>query len=218
MARLTREGFGLALITAMVLMLGTAGLCCYSGLLVIPTATTVGDKQYSAELQIDGVVQGMAAQTTLLNNQFGIGDRIELGLDFDLEGGSSTIIGNGKLVAHQSGNFAAAVGVASLARQIRPTPFVVGSLGLGATHVHLGAMRIEGCNRCIAGLEYQLGKLTLMGDYTSGSDGVSSFGFNYQVSESFGVMAGALFPCNCEEDTGFTVHLVWCTHLHGRGD
>lgn len=203
----------------MALLLATAGFCCYSGLLVIPTASTVGGNQYSAELQIDGVVQGLASQTTLLNNQFGIGNRVELGLDVNMEGGRSSLIGNGKLVAYESGEFAAALGVASLANGIRPTPYAVGSLGLGATHVHLGAMRIEGCDRCIAGLEHRLGRLTLMADYTSGSDGVSSLGFNYQVSERFGVMAGALFPCDCKEDTGFTVHLVWCTHLHsGKGD
>ena len=197
---------------AITLLLATAGFCCYSGLLVIPTASTVGEDTYSCELQADGVVEGLTMDATLFNNEFGLGKRWELGADIDFENSDSRVIGNAKYVAYGSdeGPLAFAVGVAGVANRLKPTFYGVATIGSGITHLHLGTMRIDGSNRLIAGLDRHLGKFTLMGDYTSGHDGLSSLGFNYQVTDNFGVMAGALFP-NDSSDTGFTVHLVWCT-------
>lgn len=202
----------------LTLLVCTPSLCCYSGLLVIPTASTVGENQYSCELQADGVVQGLTTNATLFNSEIGLGKRWELGGDIDFENSNSRFIGNAKYVAYgsDSGPLAIAVGVAGVANYLRPTFYTVANIGTEKTHLHLGTMRIEGSNRLIAGLDRHLGKFTLMGDYTSGTGGLSSFGFNYQVNDNFGVMAGALFP-NDSSDTGFTLHLVWCTPFGGSG-
>lgn len=204
---------------ALAILVSGSGFCCYSGLLVIPTASTVGEGVYSCELQTDGVVQGLARHLTLINNEIGIGERTELGFDVDLDNSDSRLIGNAKYVAFGSGStpVAVAFGVASVANHVRPTPYAVATAGgEGKTHLHLGSMRIDGSNRLIAGLDrHCAGGLTLMGDYTSGDDGVSSLGFNYQASGTFGVMAGALFP-NDGGRTCFTLHLVWCLPF-GKG-
>lgn len=195
-------------------LISSAGLCCCSGLLVIPTASTVGDGQYSYEYQTDGLVRRMAADTRLLNNEIGIGDRLELGFDIDADRQcASRLLGNGKYTAYQSpsGAFAASVGVLSVAHHWKTAPFVVATQHFESVHLHLGAMQIEGDPCCIVGLDRELGKLTLMCDYTSGSGAISSVGANYQFSEGFGIMAGALMPRG--EDAGFTLHFVWCQSL-----
>ncbi len=209
--------FGLVVIVCMLVTAAAAsvGFCCYSGLLVIPTAQTVGDGQYSYEFQTDGVIQGMAAETRLFNNEFGIGDRLELGVDVDLDSQCiSRVLGNGKYVAYRShsGDLSAAFGVSNLAHRWKSAPFVVGSTRAGLVHFHLGAMSIDGRACAICGIDRELGKLTLMADYTGGKDGLASVGFNYQIKESFGIMAGALLP-NGDQDAGFTMHLVWCEPL-----
>lgn len=218
MGLLMRSALKLGLVAGLTLVMGSGGFCCYSGLLVIPTASTVGENVYSCELQADGVVEGLTMDATLFNNEFGLGKRWEIGADIDFENSDSRLIGNAKYVAYGSdeGPVAIAVGVAGVANYLRPTFYGVATIGSGATHLHLGTMRIEGSNRLIAGLDRHLGKFTLMGDYTSGTDGLSSLGLNYQVNDNFGVMAGALFP-NDSSDAGFTVHLVWCTSFGSSG-
>lgn len=214
----TRYGLGAVATGPITLLASAAGLCCYSGLLVIPTASTVGDGQYSYEYQTDGVVEGIVADTRLINNQIGIGDRLELGVDIDLDRQcSSRVLGNGKYVAYRSrsGAFAAAVGAASVAHHWKAAPYVVATAETEFANLHFGTMGIEGSPRCILGLDRQFGKLTFMCDHTSGRDGLSSAGFNYQFNDGFGVMAGALLP-NGGDDAGFALHLVWCKSLKAR--
>lgn len=216
----TKYGLGAVASLLITALVSAAGLCCCSGLLVIPNASTLGDGQYSYEYQHDGVIQGITVDTRLFNNEIGISDRLELGADVDLDDDAqSQVIGNCKYLAYTSGSgrLAASVGVCGLADHLKCSPYIVASQGLGACNLHLGTMRIEGSNRCIAGIDHTIGKLTLMGDYTSGDDGLSSLGFSYQFRDSFGIMAGALLPRG-GEDTGFTLHFVWSEPFRkGRG-
>jgi len=163
------------------------------------------------------VIQGIATDTSLFNNEIGIGKRLEVGSDIDADNSSSRLIGNAKYVTYgpDADGLALAVGVAGVANHLRPTPYVVSTIGTGITHLHLGTMRIDGSNRCIAGFDRSLGKLTLMCDYTSGSDAFSSLGFNYQSNAHFAIMAGVLFP-NEDGDTRFTVHFVFCQSVEGN--
>lgn len=217
MEHLTKCSFGAVAGLLITMLTSAAGHCCYSGLLVIPTASTVGAGQYSCEYQTDGIVKGIVADTHFFNNQFGIGDRLELGVDVDLDSQCSRrVLGNGKYVlCSKPGAFAAAVGVANLAHRWRAAPYLVADAGTRFAHLHFGVMSIDGNPCCILGMDRQFGKLTLMCDYTSGSEGVSSVGFDYQIKDNFGVMAGALFP-NDSSDTGFTLHLVWSKSLNAK--
>lgn len=213
----TRYGLG-AVASLLITMLASAALCCYNGLLVIPVASTVADGHYSFEYQTDGVVQGLTSDARLLNNEIGIGGRLELGVDLDLDqDAGSRAIGNAKYIAWRShsGRIATAFGSASVARGIKPTPYVVSSAAVGAANLHLGVMHLDGSNCCITGIDRQIGKTTWMADYTSSNSGLASVGFNYQFRPDFAVMAGALFQRG-GEDTGLTVHFVWCKSLKIR--
>lgn len=202
---------------AVALLAGAAAQACYTGLLVIPTAQTVGESQYSAEYQTDGLIRRLNADTRFVNHEFGIGNRLEIGANVDVNADSDTrVLSNAKVTAIESGSgrFAAAIGVCNAARGVKAAPYVVTTTRVGQAHIHLGAMRIGDDARCIAGIDRQSGKLTLMGDYTSGQDGLSSLGLNYQITDSLAVMAGGLFPRG-GGDTGFTVHIVFCRPIGG---
>jgi len=201
----------------MVAAIGAIGMCCCSGLLVIPTADTMPHGAYSAEIQADGVVEGIKTKAVLLNNQMGLGGRFEFGVDLDPDRSSdSNAIANAKcqVLSALSGRVMAAIGVSSVARSVRPAPYAVTSTDLGVCRVHLGVMRVDGSDRCIAGFDKRFGKLTAMADYTSGDGGLCSLGVNYQFTDSFGVMAGPVLHRG-GEDTGFSVHLVCCKQMGG---
>ena len=74
----------LLLLIYFVIVRAMPGFACCSGLLIIPTADTVGANQYDVEVQIDGDKQKYKADTYLLNTEFGFGNRVEVGADVDL--------------------------------------------------------------------------------------------------------------------------------------
>ena len=202
-----------AVVATAVLGLAAPCLACYSGLVVIPTADMVEPGKYAIEPQLDGSLAGPSVDTRILNSQFGLSPCLEAGVDFDLsDDADPRILGNFKYLAAPGSKRAPAIalGVCNMGSHIRNNPYVVATHELGSLRGHLGVMRIGGDNRWFAGAERALSdRLTLMADYTSGEENFSSVGFNYQFKDEFGVMAGALFPNSGDEDTGFSLHLVF---------
>lgn len=188
-----------------------------SGLFIIPTAETVGADQYSLEYQYDGVIQGEEEDVNLFNTQIGIGDRFEAGIDFDLSKDADPVmLGNAKYLLYEKPDAAIGAGVLNIGKNIKSSPYIVGTKDLGVFRLHLGGMRIEGENEWFVGADRTFGKLTLMADYTSGEGNFSSAGISYQANDRFAVMAGGVFT-NESNNNCFTLHLVYgasyrCSH------
>ena len=202
-----------ALVATAVRGLAAPCLACYSGLIIIPTADMVGPRGYDIELELDGPLAQASVDTRLLNSQFGISPRLEAGTDFDLsEDADPRILGNFKYLVASSLKSAPAIaiGMSSIGRHTRSSPYLVATHDFKSLRGHLGVTRIEGNNRWFAGMDRAVtDRLTLMADYTNGDENFSSVGFDYQFKDEFGVMAGVLFPNSGDEDAGFSLHLVF---------
>jgi hypothetical protein len=185
---------------------------CYTGLVNIPTAEVIEAGQYGVEMQFDGSFASTAADARILNTEFGLGPGFEAGLDFDLSHwAATTTLMNAKYLLCMGGGKrpAVAAGVCNVGRHVSPTPYLVASRDLGWARGHLGAARIDDRDRWFIGVERPVNdKVTLMADYTSGSDNFATVGASQQFTDRFGVMAGVILPNRHDQCTGFTVHLV----------
>ena len=181
----------------------------YTGLLIIPTAETVGADQYSVEYQYDGVIEGQNIITNFINTEIGIGNRIETGFDFGLEKDEKPfIIGNAKYLLSKSNEQALAVGVYGWGQNTKSFPYIVGLKDLGVFRFHFGGIRANDKNEWFVGADRTFDKWTLMADYTSGSGNFSSAGFYYQSNDRFGVSAGAVFT-NDSLDSNLTMQFIY---------
>ena len=203
------------LVATLVFAATTPSFACYSGLFVIPTADMVGANQYDIELQVDGTTDRLKADTYLLNTQFGLGDRLELGVDVDLHDKTDDrFLFNGKYLLAKSadGKLAIAAGVCSCSPtgDIDSNPYLVATQNFGQFRGTLGATYLNEQTQAVIGVDKTLNPhVTLMADYTTGNDNYSSVAFNYHYNDRVGVMAGVEFPHNSENDTRFSVHLVF---------
>lgn len=206
--------FGLVGLTATAPALG-----CYSGLVVIPTADTIGKGQYGIELQVDGVLPSQSSETRVINTEYGISDKMEIGVDFDQSKGveASKLINAKFVIAKLYGaNTSIAAGICNLADQSKSNPYLVATKELSACRVHFGAIHMDGKGRMFAGVDRAINdKITLMADYTNGLDNYSSFGLSYQFNSSKSLLAGVEFP-NVSGDSLFTVHFVMNGNMHSR--
>ncbi|MCL5105454.1 MAG: hypothetical protein M1133_15270 [Armatimonadetes bacterium] len=195
----------------LLIMASPPVLSCYSGLLIVPTTDTVEMGQFSAELQIDGSVPERNVSNGLINTEFGISDRLEAGVDFDWsETADERVLPNFKYIVFNDKNrrFAGAVGVCSAQPRIANNPYAVIGRAWSSCRLFSGIQRANGSTRWFVGADHRVSdRFTLMADFTNGGDNFSSFGFNYQINNRFGIMAGAEFP-NVSGDTLFTIHFV----------
>jgi len=186
---------------------------CYTGLTIIPTAETVGAGQYAIEPQLDGGFPARGADTRIINTQFGFGERVEAGVDYDLsEEAPTRVLLNAKYLLAPDTERAPglAVGICNIGRDVKSAPYAVATHGMTVVRGHLGVSRIEGANCWFVGMDRALtDRVVVMADYLSGAENFSAVGASYQFSERFGVLAGALFPNTRGEETRFTVHLVF---------
>ena len=184
---------------------------CYSGLVMIPTAETVGDGQYGLEPQVDGPIHPLRAATRLVNVELGVSSRLEVGVDFDVSRDASTrAFMNAKYVlagcAKTRG--AAAIGICNAGRGLRAGPYLAMMRNCRGCRGHAGVIGVEGACRWFVGLDRPVGaKLTLMADYTRGNENFSSVGVSYQFRDNVGLLLGAQFP-NTGGQTLFTAHVV----------
>jgi hypothetical protein len=184
-----------------------------TGIIIIPTAETVGENQYSIELQFDGEFPTGRASERILNTQFGIGPRLEAGVDFDFsKDADSRLLGNAKymLISENEGLPDLAVGVDSIFADEGSVPYIVATQPWGCIRGHFGCQRCEGRNRWFVGSDYApTERLTFMADYTSGKENFSSAGVDYQFADKFAITAGVQFPNSREEDTLYTLQFVF---------
>lgn len=200
----------LMLVFTLLFAAAVPSFACYSGLTLIPTTDTVGANQYSIEFQTDGNIPTPKADTYILNTEVGITDRIEAGVDFDLsQDADPRVFFNGKYVfaKRADGTQAMAIGVCNVGEHLQASPYLVGTQDFGFARGHVGAIGVEGNTRWFVGADRAMtDQLTVMADYTSGDENYSSLGASYQMTERFGILAGAQFP-NAGGETLFTIHL-----------
>jgi hypothetical protein len=205
----------LLLVAILVIVAAMPSVACYSGLLVIPTADTVGANQYDIELQVDGTTEKLKADTYLLNTQFGLGNRLELGVDVDLhEKTDDRFLFNGKYVLAKSadGKLAIAAGVCNFSStgDLDANPYLVATRDFGVLRGTLGTTYLNKQTQAIIGIDKALNPhLTLMADYTTGNNNYTSAAFNYHFTDRVGLMAGVELPNSSANDTRFSVHLVF---------
>ncbi len=186
---------------------------CYSGLTIIPTADTVARGEYAINLQVDGDLPTPSADTYIVNTQFGLTDRLEAGVDFDLtRDADPRTFFNAKYVMF--GNIeqgrALAVGITGIARHLKSNPYAVATVDVQAARAHLGAMRIENKTRWFVGADRDLtDRVSLLADYTSGEENYSSVGVNYQFTDGVGLLAGVEFP-NGGGESRFSLQMSIC--------
>jgi hypothetical protein len=186
---------------------------CYTGLVDIPTAEVIESGQCGLELQFDGAFARRRADTRIFNTEFGLNQRLEAGVDFDLSHDvqARTLL-NAKYMLSTRGNHspALAVGICNVGRNVKSTPYVVATQQFKVLRSHLGGVRIEGNHRWFIGADRAItDRLTLIADCTSGSENSSTAGASYQFNDRFGILAGVTFPNARDEDARFTVHFVF---------
>ena len=211
----TSKAAMLAVISAVILL----AICsfpafgCYSGLMLIPTAETVGANQYGLDAQLDGVYPALKEDLRMLNTEFGIGERFEAGVDFDLsEDAPTRLLLNAKYLLSQDAKTrpALAVGFCNMGRHIRTIPYLVATHDFKILRGHLGIIRTEEDDSWFAGADREIApKLTLMADYTSGKSNFSSLGIGYEFTENLSLSAGILFPNTSGDEQRFTFHLAY---------
>jgi len=203
---------GLAAAVVFILAACCPAFCCYSGFLVVPSTDLVSQGQYSVEVQND-LLLPVRSQTssTFFNTQFGVTKDVEAGLDFDMSDTSdSRMIGNFKY-RYSAGSVPVAAGISSLNGSFKSIPYICMGPSFSFGRITFGAIRNQSRDRWYAGFDRAISsKLTLMADYTSGKDNLSSVAVNLALSESFSILAGAEFPNDGSTNTIYSVHLVMC--------
>ena len=192
----------------LLMTLAIPSMAAYSGLTFIPTADTVGANQYSLLIYSDGSFRDPNADSRYFCTEIGIGDRFEAGVDFDIsKGADKNASFNAKyaLPVDRNKSLHLACGIYGTEVHTKSVPYIVATKVLKYGRLHLGDCVIEGKNRWFVGADKALGnKWTVLADYTNGDENYSSLSFNYQLSDNFGIMAGAEFP-NTTGDTLFIV-------------
>jgi len=213
-----------------VLGIGLTLLCAvrpahagFSGLIIVPTADTVG--AHTVDLDVQGgdsastppnpygafqvlpppfpPLPKLAGETSALESEAGLGNRLEVGYDLQLSDKFTSVgMANAKyvLVATKGGRAALAVGIANIRDKAQAVRYGVLSVNTPVARLHLGALRAY--NGFIGhpetfgflGLDRQLTKrLTLMADITEGNNNGWSVGAKYVVTPRVYVKAG--FEC-----------------------
>gem|GEM_PF-1035102 len=170
-----------------------------TGLIVIPTADTLPVGEYVVEPGINGPTDDGGENNYLLGTEFGILDNLEAGVDYDFSRGvERRVLFNTKYVFGLSPkyNLQGGIGIDNISAGIRAKPYVVLTWRpSGHFGTHAGIFDIVEDGRWFCGVDYSpLARLTIMADYTSGVENISSFGFFYQLTSRFGIQAGILIP------------------------
>jgi len=184
-----------------------------SGLALMPTADLVPDREYVAELQVDGSLESGTADTRFINLQLGLTDRFEFGVDYDASDDTSEPwLGNAKLLAYRSGegNALLALGFRNLGDEEKPEGYAVSTWTRGMLRAHLGLTYSEEREAdAVLGFDYEWSPGWWgYGEWTSGRENAGAVGVNIPLPGPFDLMTGIIVPNDSADEVGYTVHLV----------
>ncbi len=184
-----------------------------SGLALIPTADLVPDKEFVAELQLDGSAEHFDTDTRFINFELGLADRIEAGVDYDASTETEEPwLFNAKLLAakNEAGTALLAVGLRNLGAEGEPEGYAVATCGCGDLRGHFGCTCSEERNLDgIVGFDYEwCDGWWLYGEWTSGPENAGAAGVNVPLPGLFDLMTGIVIPNTSADDVTYTLHLV----------
>ncbi len=133
-------------------------LGCYSGLLVVPTTDTAGEGNFLIDLHWEGWGHGMEEKQTIFNTEFGVTDRFEFGVDFNLteRETETTPLFNAKylLVDKEDWGFRLAAGIYNLNQDGEVMPYLIATRDFKYFRVHGGVQReYDGATQYIVGVD-----------------------------------------------------------------
>jgi hypothetical protein len=204
----------LAIVACVLATLAGAGpaSAATTGLLLIPTADTIGANQYQLQLEMDGSSPPAGVQYWFLDTEAGLGDKWELGVDINLPmTPRPRVLANWKyaFAPVDPGRAGGAVGIDTWDERLASGGYVLGTADLGPIRLTAGGTYLFGAGRLLAGIDTGFRhRLTWMADYVSGNGLYSSVGFNYSAGRDVQVQAGLIFP-NDGGNTFFTVQVAW---------
>lgn len=179
----------------------------YSGLTIIPTADLLPAGHVCVDYQLHlPTALGRGVDAAYLNTQTGVGNRAEVGLDFDLgEGGGTTALLNGKLALRSMDTGTGlAAGFCNAGEDVRPTSYLAATRCLShRLRAHVGVQRTDaGGNQGFGGVDCDLtGRLWMYGEYLAGDENASALTLYYQLTEHWGVSLSLARPNDpqCED-------------------
>jgi len=197
-------------------LLGSVVLCAgpacaaFSGLTLIPTAEVMGPGQVCVDYQVDGPFPvGSGPEMVLLNTQYGVGSRAEVGIDFDLsEEAPAGAVFNGKLALRPvETGLGLAVGSFNAGERLAPTTYGVATLDLGRLRCHLGVQDSPEETGVLSGLDISVSeKLQLWAEHISGDEGASAFSLAYQLHPRWGISLAWQDPNDEGADNSYSIH------------
>jgi len=197
-----RAGLAVAL-----MLVASPCLAAYSGLTIIPTADVLPSGHVCVDYQAFAPTHlGAGVKAAYLNTQTGVGNRAEVGLDFDFTQDADTgALANAKLSLRPvDSGLGLAAGVHNAGDNLRPFSYLAATKPIGERlRLHLGAQRTPNReNQGFAGLEYSVTeRVWLWGEYLAGDENASALTLYYQCSEHWGIAVGLQYPNDDEADT-----------------
>jgi hypothetical protein len=197
-------------------LLGSVVLCAgpvcaaFSGLTLIPTADVMDPGQVCVDYQVDGPFPvGSGPEAVLLNTQYGVGSRVEVGIDFDLSEGAPTgAVFNGKLaLLPVETGLGVAVGSFNAGEHLVPTTYGVATLDLGRLRCHLGVQDSPEETGVLSGLDVSVSEqLQLWAEHISGDEGASALSLSYQFGPRWGISLAWQDPNEAGADNSYSIH------------
>jgi len=191
---------------------GPGTQACYSGLIIVPTADVAGPLVWVLDIQWQGYPRAFKTDQLIVNTEWGIGERFEMGLDVDATRGAveHRALFNAKYVffKNRSKGLAMALGVQNVNQAFQSYPYVVATKDWGILRTHAGIQHEEG-NRhhWFLGVDRTIGEhWQLMADHTAGSGNFSTMGVGWSGG-SWQVIVGGQWP-NAGGQTIVVVHVV----------
>lgn len=198
----------------LLLFIGLTPLsACYSGLLVIPTTDVTCNGDFLIDIQWEGWANKLREKQSILNTEFGIGDRFEFGFDFNLTETDSdhSVMFNAKylFLETKDSSFKIACGLYNTNSNFDNIPYLVATKDFKFLRTHFGFQREYG-----GSVNYILGidKITESGfqycvDKIGGEENYLSVGIGYSKN-FFSTMIGYQWP-NCGGKPELVFHIIF---------
>jgi hypothetical protein len=189
----------------------------YSGLTIIPTADLLAPGQACVDYQVyTPTAFGSGPEAVYVNTQYALGNRGEVGMDFDLTQDAPTgAVLNGKLALRPvDTGLGLAAGIYNAGETLRPISYLAATAEAGGRlRLHAGLHRTpDEETQGFAGAEYQVGeRLWLWGECLAGDENASAATVYYQLSDRWGISIGLQRPNDRECDDSLVL-AIGCVH------
>jgi hypothetical protein len=212
---LTRRRSLRIVLTALILATAAApAYAAYSGLTIIPTADLLGPGEACVDYQVDGPFPiGSGPEVVLLNTQWALGDRAEMGFDLDLsDDAAAGALLNGKVALRPlDTGLGVALGAYNVGEQLAPTTYIAATLERSPVRLHAGMqLTPEDPAQGFGGLDVAIDDRTqLWLEHLAGEENASAVSIAYQFHRHWGISLAWQHP-NDNADTSYSIH-VGCT-------